>query len=393
MSGWPTATLGEVAAKDGFAIGPFGSRMKVKDYTDYGARVVRGSNLTDRGAITGDFVFVSNGFADSLGSARLRVGDIVLPHRGAIGRAALVSTEDMVMSTSLMRVRVDRALAHPQYVVAFLTSRDGVQEILRFASTVGTPGIGQPLNSLRQVRIPLPPLEEQARIAGVLGAFDDLIETNRRLARDLMSLMFEQYGVLARDQPLTTFGTVARLVRDQWKPGSEGPDLYLGLEHFATDGAGLSGIGSSSSVQSVSLRFARGDVLYGKLRPYFRKVARPGFDGLCSSEVWVLRAQEGYPQSLVHALAHSPRFSEVAMAGSGGTRMPRADWKQVSTLPVPDLGSSALSQADLDGLEALWRTACELDDESHDLARQRDELLPLLMSGKVRVRDMESAVS
>lgn len=248
-------------------------------------------------------------------------------------------------------------------------------------------------NYIKHIRLSVPPLEEQERIAGVLGAFDDLIETNRRLARDLMSLMFEQYGVLARDQPLTTFGTVARLVRDQWKPGSEGPDLYLGLEHFATDGAGLSGIGSSSSVQSVSLRFAHGDVLYGKLRPYFRKVARPGFDGLCSSEVWVLRAQEGYPQSLVHALAHSPRFSEVAMAGSGGTRMPRADWKQVSTLPVPDLGSSALSQADLDGLEALWRTACELDDESHDLARQRDELLPLLMSGKVRVRDMESAVS
>lgn len=240
---------------------------------------------------------------------------------------------------------------------------------------------------LSEVDFLCPPKAERERIAGMLGAFDDLIETNRRLARDLMSLMFEQYGVLARDQPLTTFGTVARLVRDQWKPGSEGPDLYLGLEHFATDGAGLSGIGSSSSVQSVSLRFARGDVLYGKLRPYFRKVARPGFDGLCSSEVWVLRAQEGYPQSLVHALAHSPRFSEVAMAGSGGTRMPRADWKQVSTLPVPDLGSSALSQADLDGLEALWRTACELDDESHDLARQRDELLPLLMSGKVRVRE------
>lgn len=284
----------------------------------------------------------------------------------------------------------------------WLEPKEGLDPVFAYYALLGVDingmDSGSALPSLTRehfYRVPLavPPLEEQERIAGVLGAFDNLIETNRRLARDLMSLMFEQYGVLARDQPLTTFGTVARLVRDQWKPGSEGPDLYLGLEHFATDGAGLSGIGSSSSVQSVSLRFARGDVLYGKLRPYFRKVARPGFDGLCSSEVWVLRAQEGYPQSLVHALAHSPRFSEVAMAGSGGTRMPRADWKQVSTLPVPDLGSSALSQVDLDGLEALWRTACELDDECHDLARQRDELLPLLMSGKVRVRDMESAVS
>lgn len=81
------------------------------------------------------------------------------------------------------------------------------------------------------------------------------------------------------------------------------------------------------------------------------------------------------------------------MAGSGGTRMPRADWKQLSALPVPDLRSSAFSATELDGLEALWSAACELDDESQDLARQRDELLPLLMSGKLRVRDVEEAVS
>lgn len=321
-----------------------------------------------------------------------RRGDVLLTSEAPLGEVAQIADDEpLVLSQRLFGLRGKEGLLNSTYLRYFLQSDFGRQRLLSMATGSTVSGIRQEL--LRQVKVPLPPLEEQERIAGVLGAFDDLIETNRRLARDLMSLLFEQYGVLGRDQPLTTFGTVARLVRDQWKPGSEGPDLYLGLEHFATDGAGLSGVGLSSSIQSVSLRFARGDVLYGKLRPYFRKVARPGFDGLCSSEIWVLRAQEGYPQSLVHALAHSPRFSEVAMAGSGGTRMPRADWKQVSTLPVPDLGSSAMSQNDLDGLEALWRTACELDDESQDMTRQREELLPLLMSGKVRVRDVEGGLS
>ncbi|WP_392507843.1 restriction endonuclease subunit S [Naumannella halotolerans] len=321
-----------------------------------------------------------------------RRGDVLLTSEAPLGEVAQVEDDEpLVLSQRLFALRGKQGLLDSTYLRYFLQSDFGRHRLLSMATGSTVSGIRQEL--LRQVKVPLPSLEEQERIAGVLGAFDDLIETNRRLSGDLLARLFAEYEVLGRRQPSTTFGTVARLVRDQWKPGSEGPHRYLGLEHFATEGGGLIGHGSSSGVQSVSLRFARGDVLYGKLRPYFRKVARPGFDGLCSSEVWVLRAQEGYPQSLVHALAHSPRFSEVAMAGSGGTRMPRADWKQVSALPVPDLGSATMSQAELNGLEALWFAACELDDESKDLARQRDELLPLLMSGKVRVRDVEVATS
>jgi len=232
-------------------------------------------------------------------------------------------------------------------------------------------------------------LAEQQRIAGVLGALDDLIETNRRLARELQSLLFAKYEALAEGQPMTAFGQIACLARDQWKPGDEGPSRYLGLEHFATGGAGLDSVGYASNIQSVSLRFQPGDVLYGKLRPYFRKVARPGFAGLCSSEIWVLRAQEGYPQSLVHAIVHAASFSEAASVGSTGTRMPRADWKHVSSLPVPDLHSSAIPMVALEGIENLWSGACCLDQECDELAGQRDELLPLLMSGKVRVSEVE----
>lgn len=247
-------------------------------------------------------------------------------------------------------------------------------------------------NYIKHIRLRVPPLEEQKRIAGVLGVFDDLIEANRLLSRDLLSLLFAKYEVLAEGQPLTSFGSVAHLVRDQWKPGSEGPSRYLGLEHFATEGAGLTGAGDAASVQSVSLRFRPGDVLYGKLRPYFRKVARPRFAGLCSSEIWVLRARHDYPQSLVHALTHAASFSEAASAGSTGTRMPRADWNHISTLPVPDLRLSEVSAEVLARLESLWSAACDLDEENYELIRQRDELLPLLMSGRVRVRDLEAVV-
>lgn len=72
--------------------------------------------------------------------------------------------------------------------------------------------------------------------------------------------------------------------------------------------------------------------------------------------------------------------------------MPRADWNHISTLPVPDLRLSEVSAEVLARLESLWSAACDLDEENYELIRQRDELLPLLMSGRVRVRDLEAVV-
>ena len=144
---WPLVPLGELAApgRGSIAIGPFGSRMKAHNYTAAGVMVVRGQNITEDARIAGEFVYVSPEFAQQLGTARLLSGDLVFPHRGAIGRVGLVPRDGFVMSTSLMRIRLDLTRATPRFVAAYFTSDRGRSEILRYGSTVGTPGIGQPL--------------------------------------------------------------------------------------------------------------------------------------------------------------------------------------------------------------------------------------------------------
>ncbi len=253
-------------------------------------------------------------------------------------------------------------------------------------------GSGQPKltgRALGSVPIRAVPLAEQQRIAGALGAFDDLIETNRRLAADLLSSLFLQVSVRGAEAPLVPFAEVAQRVTDRVKVSEMKPDApYLGLEHFGTAGTGLVGRGTTASVKSASLAFMPGDVLYGKLRPYFRKVARPGFAGVCSGEIWVLRPSGGHSAAVVYATAHSQAFSDLATAGSGGTKMPRADWRQMAKFPTPDL-RAILSGPEAKALDRLWEAASQLGGEADDLARQRDELLPLLMSGKVRVSELE----
>lgn len=335
--------------------------------------------------------------ADDVGKwtrrVRPRRGDTLFSYETRIGEAAFWDRDDeAVLGRRMGLLRPRPGIVDPRFLSLAYRS-DQFQEVIRLGTLHGATVDRIPVGDLPNWRIAVPPVEEQERIATVFGAFDDLIEANGGLSQRLLSLLFTKYEALAQAAPVTPFGNVAHLVRDQWHPGDEGPRKYLGLEHFGTEGAGLIGAGSPADVQSVSLRFRRGDVLYGKLRPYFRKVSRPGFAGLCSSEIWVLRAQHGYPQSLVHALAHATSFSEAASAGSTGTRMPRADWKHISTLLVPDLRCSDIDTEVLASLEALWAAACDLHDESDELGRQRDELLPLLMSGKVRVRGLEAVAS
>ena len=74
--------------------------------------------------------------------------------------------------------------------------------------------------------------------------------------------------------------------------------------------------------------FHRGDVLYGKLRPYLQNWLLPTFDGLAVGDFWVLQPQNA-DSSFLYRLIQSRQFDEVANQ-STGTKMPRADWKLVS---------------------------------------------------------------
>ena len=76
------------------------------------------------------------------------------------------------------------------------------------------------------------------------------------------------------------------------------------------------------------IAFHRGDVLYGKLRPYLQNWLLPTFDGLAVGDFWVLQPQNA-DSGFLYRLIQSRQFDEVANQ-STGTKMPRADWKLVS---------------------------------------------------------------
>jgi type I restriction enzyme S subunit len=177
--------------KGAIAIGPFGSRMKSECYVPVGVPVIRGTNIGDTRELIGEMVCITPALANQLGNAIVHADDLVFPHRGSIGLVGIVptnKTDRYALSSSLMKLTCDREQVDPLFLFYFFRSASGRHELLKNASTVGTPGIGQPLSSLRAVKIPLPPLAEQKAIAAVLGALDDKIELNRRMNATLEAM-------------------------------------------------------------------------------------------------------------------------------------------------------------------------------------------------------------
>lgn len=333
--------------------------------------------------------FVSESMFHKWMPVKLKKNDLLLTSEAPLGEVALVPDDrDLVLSQRLFALRGKPDVLHTPYLYYYFRTPQGQADLQSRASGSTVLGIRQ--SQLVKIELRLPPLIEQRRIAGVLGAFDDLIESDRALAFKQIDLGRSRWLQTAKKcEWSASFGELATLHREGFHGGAESP--YLGLEHFSTDGGGLTGRGVLAQARSQQYVFSAGDILYGRLRPYFRKVARPGFSGACSGEIWVISPRDGIPPSFVEAIVSSPEFTEFADSGSEGTKMPRAKWDHVARFRVSMPPRQDMTRLDAVG-ETMWRASVSLGEEADQLRRTRDALLPQLMSGAIRVSEVEDSV-
>lgn len=138
-------------------------------------------------------------------------------------------------------------------------------------------------------------------------------------------------------------GAFAKLRKENIQTRDFSGQKYIGLEHIGQGTFSLDGIGSSSDVSSNKSKFKAGDILYGKIRPYFQKVFRPDFEGICSTDIFVMTAKDNgiVEQSFLYQIAKTKFFTDKAVETSTGTKMPRADWNSLSKVeflipPLPE---------------------------------------------------------
>lgn len=175
---WPEFTIDELKApkKGAIAMGPFGSRIKAENFVDIGVPVLKGGNLHGAYINDSDCDFLTEEKADELKSSVVYEGDIVITHRGTIGQVSIVSDESKypryVVSQSQLKISLDRTKVNPYYVNYYLRSRLGQHQLLSFASQVGVPAIAKASTSVKQIRVPCPPLTIQEKIVDFIRVVD-----------------------------------------------------------------------------------------------------------------------------------------------------------------------------------------------------------------------------
>jgi type I restriction enzyme S subunit len=254
-----------------------------------------------------------------------------------------------------------------------------------------------------ELSIPLD-ADYQGKIAGVLSAYDDLIENNRRrmtLLEEAARQLYREWFVRLRfpgnehtriidgvpeGWERTTFGDLCDAVREIVKPEVLEPDTpYIGLEHIPRRSIALSEWGAAEQVTSSKHRFAAGDVIFGKIRPYFHKVGIAFVDGVASSDAIVIRAHNPDQSGFVLMTASSDPFVAAAsQTMREGSKMPRADWKQMQAYPAP-LPPTGLLRSFEATIDAVVEQLKTLTLANQKLRGARDLLLPRLMSGEIAV--------
>ncbi|MBO7261962.1 MAG: restriction endonuclease subunit S [Alistipes sp.] len=177
MTEWKTYKLGDIAD---IQTGPFGSQLHNKDYADEGSPIVTVEHLGNRHFTTQNLPLVSDTDKARLSKYILSEGDIVFSRVGSVDRCSYVSkAEDgWMFSGRCLRVRCS-SKAYPLYVYYYFCLESIKQYIRNVAVGATMPSINTQIMS--EIPISLPSLEEQRRIAGILGAIDDKIENNRRI--------------------------------------------------------------------------------------------------------------------------------------------------------------------------------------------------------------------
>jgi type I restriction enzyme S subunit len=334
----------------------------------------------------------------------LASGDIVIARTGAtVGYAKLIrDNPEAVFASYLVRVRVDPKYADPGYVGRIVESKVYKRFVM---SRVG--GAAQPnanAKVLSSFPLQVPGRSTQARFVEVLSAYDDMIENNRRriqLLEEAARLLYKEWFAHLRfpghehvkitdgvpeGWERKVLGDVCFEIRETVDPKSLEPNTpYIGLEHMPRRSITLSDWDYAEKVTSSKHRFREGEILFGKIRPYFHKVGFALTDGIASSDAIVIRPASSHLLALVLMTTSSDGFIAVtAQQMKEGSKMPRADWKQMQQYPLPQPPEGIL-RAFSDFIEPILDQLKKLSFANRQLAAARDLLLPRLMNGEIAV--------
>ena len=338
--------------------------------------------------LTGDTVTTSNLFITEeglhAGSKLAPVGSILLLTRGsglfkriplAIVNAPVAYNQDVKCMTSKV------ATITNEYV--FFALKALSPELTNMLETTGI-GAGK-LATDRLLDMPIPVLshDEREKAVSFFSALSRKIMINNRINDYLADLCETIAGKYCNDRN-SCLRDICYQVTDHVDYGNANQETYVSTESLMQNKGGRQ-LASSLPTAGKITRYKAGDTLISNIRPYFKKIWYAPFEGTCSGDVIVFRANDPSNAPYLHACLRQDSFFDYVMQGAKGTKMPRGDKKQMMEFKV----ASSCSTKDLILLDSAIKQRSDNDSETVKLQALRDTLLPKLMSGEIDVSKVD----
>lgn len=391
------------------------SGMRPKEYvTDIETDVpsLGGENIDEKGFLVFDNVrYINPNYYRKMTKGHIQDDDIYINKDGAnTGKVAYCRKkpfQECAVNEHVFLIRNDGSFIQ-QFLFYCLLSDKGHKQILK--KIIGSAQEGINNSFTKGIILPQPPLAEQTAIAKILSTVDEAIRSTRetiskleRVKKSLMQNLLsgkmkpdgtlrpatefyedDKMGLVPKGWTVKKVGEIAERKTDVIDP-LKTKDVYdyIGLEHIAPNEFSRIGKGLSNETQALKVIFDKGDLLYGKLRPYLNKVWIADISGVGSTEFIVLK-QNDYTYYL-YLNMQMKRFLDFTQSMTAGTQHPRVSWRDIQnySIIVPENNEMNAIQNVIMSIE---NKISNNKEKITALESLKKSLMQQLLTGRVRVK-------
>jgi len=361
------------------AAGPFGSNLKVSCFVPDGFPIIDGANLKGFKVTDNVTKFVTEEKAYSLKRSIAHRGDVISTISGTLGQIAYIPNdskyEQYLCSQRQFRITFDTTKVYVPYIVFFFHTREGQHKILSFASQVGVPALSQPLKNFRKIKIQLPSIETQKRIASVIEILNDKIEINNRINENLKQQAKAIYVdmFIMNANPAWPLGHLSDLVT-----------VKYGKDHKKLDDGTIPVYGSGGIMRYVDRP------LYDKESILIPRKGTLNNVMYVNEPFWSVDTMFFTEMKMSNVAKYVYHYvkSKDLLSLNAGSAVPSmtTDILNAMELLIPD-NTTLLKFESI--VAPMYLTMQDNDRESNKLAEIRDVLLPRLMSGELDVSEID----
>ena len=404
--------------------GPFGSQLHNEDYVSTGTPIVTVEHLGNRRFSKQNLPLVSDDDKKRLSKYLLQEGDIVFSRVGSVDRCSYVTSaeNDWLFSGRCLRVRCGNN-CHPLFLYYYFCKESVKQYIKSIAVGATMPSINTKL--MAEIPILLPKLEEQRCIADILSSFDAKIELNRRIndnleqqAQALFKAWFVDFepfrdgefvnsvlGSTPKELPITYIENIPHNIESGKRP--KGGATLIGVPSIGAENIKGLGYYDYSKTKYIPEEYAQ-TIKKGKINGYelliYKDGGKPGYfipnftifgEGFPFNEMYInehvflLDLMDCGYNVFAYFYMQTPYIMNQLNSIGGKAAIPGINTKDVECLPIYSNESPYVKKFGEIVLPFI-KTILSNSLENAKQAKVRDTLLPKLMSGELKINEIET---